>query len=295
MVNDEHVTEPQERAVLFVDICDSTSLYERLGDRAAAARVMGCLERLADCVAEYGGRVIQRVGDELMCAFPTCESALDSAVTMQGLITAEQPQDDIPISLRIGCHFGAVIEDAGDLFGDVVNVGARAAAFAPAGTVIVTEDVVDRVSWPMRHHLRKLGRFAVKGKQLDVGMYELLWRDQSRETIRRPPPGPWTELRLTLRCDRESVELGSHHRRVATIGRDATCDIVVRGDRVSRRHARVELRNAKFVVIDQSLNGTCVEMAGQTISLHREELIISGRGRIHFGEPETCVIEFACG
>lgn len=68
-------------------------------------------------------------------------------------------------------------------------------------------------------------------------------------------------------------------------GRDPASDIVVAGDKVSRHHARIFLRQGKFVLADQSANGTCVRMQHRAeILLHREEFVLLGRGSIGLGQ-----------
>ena len=46
-----------------------------------------------------------------------------------------------------------------------------------------------------------------------------------------------------------------------SIGRDARCDFVIKSKSVSRLHAKIEFRRGKFVIIDQSTNGTFVKTA----------------------------------
>jgi predicted component of type VI protein secretion system len=65
----------------------------------------------------------------------------------------------------------------------------------------------------------------------------------------------------------------------------------------SRLHAKIEFRNGKFVLIDQSTNGTYVRHGtGAEIVLHREENILNGSGTIATGhssrDKEDDVIRF---
>ena len=54
----------------------------------------------------------------------------------------------------------------------------------------------------------------------------------------------------------------------------------------SRVHARIERRRDKFVLVDQSSNGTFVSVQGEPeIQLRREEIILRGRGQVSFGHP----------
>ena len=64
-------------------------------------------------------------------------------------------------------------------------------------------------------------------------------------------------------------------------------------------HARLERRRDKFVLVDQSSNGTYVTVDGEPeIELRREEMILRGRGHLSFGhayEDDTSeVLAFSC-
>jgi len=86
-----------------------------------------------------------------------------------------------------------------------------------------------------------------------------------------------------------------------TLGRDPQCDVVITDKMASRMHARIERRRDKFVIVDQSSNGTYVTVDGEReILLRREELILRGKGHISFGhahQPGTgdAVLRFVCG
>ena len=292
----------ESRAVLFVDICGSTKLYEALGDDLASKRVMRCLEMLRLRVEESLGRVIQRVGDELMCLFDTADSALDAARVMQVSVARQEKLDEPALAIRVGCHFGPVIERAGDLFGDCVNVAARAAAFAEAGQVITTEQTVVELSAVLRDDVRPLGPFAVKGKRQDLKMYEFVWQGREAEltaTVTRTI-GPEGSTRLVLKYAGSERCLNSGDRPTLVLGRDPGCDLVISDPKASRRHARIETRREKFVLIDQSVNGTYVRIAGEDeIVLRHEELILYAHGhfslghRAYGGDPGL-LLEFAC-
>ena len=292
----------QSRVVLFVDICGSTRLYESLGDEAASRQVMRCLELLRSRVEEGSGRVIQRVGDELMCLFDTADSALDAARVMQEYVMSQADELDTPaLAIRVGCHFGPVIERDGDLFGDCVNVAARAAAFAEAGQVITTEQTVAELSGVLRDRVRPLGRFAVKGKRDDLTMYELIWQDSDEHTTATGTRtgGLGRATQLVLRYAGEELSFDSSDRPTLMLGRDATCDVVIANPKASRRHARIEARREKFVLIDQSVNGTYVSIAGDDeIALRHEELILYAYGQISFGrravDEDSELLRFVC-
>lgn len=89
-------------------------------------------------------------------------------------------------------------------------------------------------------------------------------------------------LKLSLRGNAWNMD---EARGEVSAGRDPAGDIVVARDKVSRLHARIFLRHGKFVIADQSANGTFVRMQHRAeIELHREEFVLMGRGSIGLGQ-----------
>jgi adenylate cyclase len=287
------------RAILFADISGSTQLYDTLGDAVAANMIATCLAKLNERVQEAGGRVIQRVGDELMCIFETADAALGAACFMQEWVTRQEMPGEPAIGIRIGCHFGPVIENSGGLFGDAVNIAARVVGMAKSGQVITTEDTANKLSGSLRERVRPLGRFTIRGKREDFAVCELLWQDSEPYTLLgTQSPGTARPKRLVLRHAWREYSLNSADHASLSVGRDAGCDIVIQEPKASRKHARIETRSGRFVLIDQSVNGTYVRIGNEEFPLLREELILYSHGQISFGHRTGSaggsVVEFVC-
>ena len=77
-----------QRAVLFVDVTDSTRLYESLGDTVALALINGVFERLEKIVAKYAGTVVKSLGDGIICVFEDPDNAFRAAVEIQTSVRA---------------------------------------------------------------------------------------------------------------------------------------------------------------------------------------------------------------
>lgn len=94
--------------------------------------------------------------------------------------------------------------------------------------------------------------------------------------------------RLELTWGAHEVEV-TERRPSLTIGRGVMSDIVIKDDKVSRLHARIEYRNAHFSLTDQSGNGTYVtDSAGKTYNISNDTYVLLGTGTISFGiDPET--------
>ncbi len=69
----------EKKAVLFADICGSTSLYEALGDGRAFSEISDRLDRVRKVALSHVGLVLKNIGDEIMCIFPDAILATQAA------------------------------------------------------------------------------------------------------------------------------------------------------------------------------------------------------------------------
>lgn len=279
---------PVNLAVLFADVSGSTRLYEKLGDTRALECIGLCLNIMREVTAEHRGRVVKAIGDELMCVFPIASAAAQAAADMQSRVSMQDAVDGQRLAIRVGLHFGPVLEQANDVFGDSVNVAARMASLANAGQIITTKESVDALPPSLKELTRSLDSISVKGKQEDVAVYEIMWQlgdDLTTLATRMSPARSPSPVRLRLRHGGREVVLGPEQKQLR-LGRDTECDLVIADRKASRQHARIERRRDKYVLVDQSSNGTYVTMHGQPeIRLRREEAVLHGRGSISFGHP----------
>jgi len=287
---------------MFADISGSTQLYDQQGDEIAKQMIDNCLGHLQVVTEAHKGTVIKKIGDELMCRFESVESAIAAARVSQSEIKNLQSLEKIRLSIRVGVHFGEVIEDNDDIFGDAVNVAARMAGIAKGGQIITTEETVNAISVELKSQTRQVDLTRVKGKQEKLAVFEVLW-EQSNEVTRVA-----TELlsrstenpnKLILILGQVRIELKNESETIS-IGRDETCDLVVNAELVSRKHAYCEIRRGKFIIVDQGTNGTYVSAAGQDeVYLRREELALRNKGTISLGKPFSDssndeLIQFEC-
>ncbi|MBS4096229.1 MAG: FHA domain-containing protein [Sulfuricella sp.] len=269
-------------AILFADISGSTRLYETLGDQAALKQIGSCLGELERITRRHAGEVVKTIGDEILCAFPDAASAVEAAMAMQQALLDESG----PLHIRVGLHFGEVIREGGDVFGDAVNLAARLTVLAAADQVITSRATADNLPSHLRANIRQLGQTMVKGKRDAVEICEVVWNNDAEMTL-MPTMLPGVAARtvrigITLNHSGRKLTL-SGQQPVANVGREKDNDLVVDDPMASRRHARIELRNGKFVLVDQSTNGTYVVQGGKTFFLHREELPLAGSGYFTLG------------
>jgi adenylate cyclase len=292
-----------ELAILFADVVGSTRLYEIMGDLRARDMVAICIDVMRGATETHQGTVIKTMGDEIMASFPSADLALNAAAQMQQQISKHsQLQLEVqPVAIRIGCHFGPVVLENRDVFGSTVHTANRMTSQAKAGQIMTTMAMVERLSPQWRAAVRQVDIATLKGQGSEIALYEVLWQTEDITSmvpsiVTTAKSGP--ALRMHLRYQDRDIVLDDQRPSVA-IGRAEDNDVVVKGNLISRIHARIEISRHKFVLIDQSTNGTFVQTEeGDEAFVRRDSLQIKGRGLIGLGKlpeqdaPET--IRFAC-
>jgi class 3 adenylate cyclase len=279
-----------EVAIVFADVVGSTQLYDKFGDTKASETVALCLDVMKDATHQYNGTVIKTIGDEVMSTFPTVEEAMGAAVMMQARISADTKQADrITVSIRIGCHFGPVVQEQNDIFGAAVHTANRMTSQAKARQIVISGGTVEHMSPELKKQTRQIDVATVRGKLDEVALYEFLWNPE--EATSMLPTIEWenqdrkaSKLELSFRD--QTIEV-SDKRKNVIMGRAEDNDLVIKGNLISRIHAKVEMRRGKFMLIDQSTNGTFVlNLLGEETFVRRDSKEISGEGTIGLGRAE---------
>jgi adenylate cyclase len=280
-----------EVAIVFADVVGSTQLYDKFGDTKASETVALCLDVMKDATYQFNGTVIKTIGDEVMSTFPTVEDAMSAAVMMQSRISVDDKQDGrIPVSIRIGCHFGPVVQEKNDIFGAAVHTANRMTSQAKARQIVISGGTVERMKPELRKQTRQIDVATVRGKLDEVALYELLWNPE--EATSMLPTIEWESkakkaARLILEFRDQSVEVNDQCKSVI-MGRAEDNDLVIKGNLISRIHAKVEMRRGKFMLVDQSTNGTFVQnIQGEETFIRRDSAEIRGEGTIGLGRAES--------
>jgi class 3 adenylate cyclase len=279
--------EPQQEefTVMFADVADSTGLYEQLGDIEAQFTISQCLGLVRDLVERTQGRIIKTAGDDIMCMFDRADLALSAACSVQEALSEEMVFDDITVAMHIGVHSGLGLITEGDVFGDIVNVAARVTSAAKAEQILTTKNSIDRLPPNFEAVTRPYDKVQVKGRTEPVDIYEVLWKGAGDVTgVMNVDTFAQGGSILKLRNCGLEFDLKSDMAPFI-IGRDLECCLTVNGTMVSRQHAVIEYRRTKFVLRDQSTNGTYVRPhLGQAFYIRREEVPLMGEGEISLGK-----------
>jgi adenylate cyclase len=275
-------------AILFADVCDSTTIYESIGDARAHAAINRVFGLLGDQVKANAGKVIKTLGDGMVCQFGSADDAFRAACAMQETLTAADADSGPKMMIKVSFTWGPVVTAEGDVFGDTVNVCARLVGAAGPEQVLTTQETIQALSPELRVNCRDLYPVRVKGRAEEVEVCEVLWRSDpdvtevfSRSQI-NAAMREWI-LKLTYGGETIVVEPTS----TVKLGRDKTNEVVVASNKASRVHARIYGRGANFVIADQSSNGTFLAVEGNAheLALRRDEAMLGRRGSIGLGGP----------
>lgn len=279
----------REQCLLFADVAGSTRLYESLGDEQALNIISGILAASSRIVETHGGRVVKTIGDEIMAVFPSADQGAKAASVMMENMESQSRLAGLTLQLRAGLNLGSVIEEAdGDVFGDTVNVAARLIKLASPGQIFLSESTALALNAESQGHTRCLNTIPVKGKTEEITVHELLWKRELASETCLLQPRRTGACELTLWHSGLAIVLNAETP-LATIGRHGESTIVIDDSRVSRRHAKIELRRDKFILCDESTNGTYIQAGNHSgvVSLWREEAVLQGAGFISVGHPLT--------
>jgi len=144
--------------VLFVDIVGSTELAVSIGDSRWRDLLGWFHQYVGQEIDRFRGHLIDTVGDGVFASFDGPARGVRCAVALRNRVAK------LGIKLRAGLHTGEC-EVVGDkLAGVAVNIGARIAATAEAGEILVSSTVKDLVAGSGLRFVSR-GRRMLKGLQ----------------------------------------------------------------------------------------------------------------------------------
>ncbi len=195
--------EVREVSVLFADIVGFTSMSEKLSPNVVALVLNDYLSRMTDVIFKYEGTLDKFIGDAIMAVFGApldmpdhAERAIRTALEMQERLSEwnAERKEGPHLRIRIGINSGkAVAGEIGSMnkreytvLGDTVNTASRLeSGVAKPGMVVIGENTFKMVEGLF--DCRSLGTFSLKGKELEVLVYQVA---DTAEPDPAPPTTP---------------------------------------------------------------------------------------------------------
>jgi adenylate cyclase len=186
----------EERLFLFLDICNSTTIAERIGDLKFHAYLDDFFRIVGRAALDYGGEVHDYIGDEVIVTWPldaNADTALKFFPVLAQRLAACQAQFHrkygYEVAFRAGLHLGPVV--AGEIgevkrkiayLGDTVNTAARLEQLARTSgdCLLASRPVLDRLRLPPELEATSLGLLQVRGKAQPMEVFRLDLRVEPR-------------------------------------------------------------------------------------------------------------------
>jgi TolB-like protein/class 3 adenylate cyclase/cytochrome c-type biogenesis protein CcmH/NrfG len=168
--------------------------YSRLmgGDEEGTHARLSVLfrELLIPAVREHAGVVFKTTGDGLLADFASVVEAVRYGIKVQREVAVRNAglSPEQRISFRIGINLGDVIVDAGEIFGDGVNIAVRLEGLAEPGTIVVSRAVRNHVRDKLNVTFEEMGLQRLKNIARPLRAYRIRPQNDPKQgaKVRRP-------------------------------------------------------------------------------------------------------------
>jgi class 3 adenylate cyclase/CheY-like chemotaxis protein len=154
-------------AILFTDIVGYTAMMQ-LNEMEALSTIKRYTAVLKKYVHAHNGEVANDYGDGSLCVFSSAGEAVQCALEMQ-----QQLQTEPKVPLRIGLHIGEIFFEDGKILGDGVNLASRIQSIGQGNTVLLSEEIQDKIKNNPAFKLVPIGPFEFKNVEKPIKVFAL--------------------------------------------------------------------------------------------------------------------------
>lgn len=126
--------------VLFIDVVQSTQRATAIGDSRWRNLVDSYHRLVGREVARLGGRIVNTAGDGVFATFDGPGRAIKCARAVRDVVGG------LGLAIRCGIHTGECVTEGDDVAGIAVHIGARVAARADPGEILLSSTVKDLIA-----------------------------------------------------------------------------------------------------------------------------------------------------
>jgi adenylate cyclase len=179
----------ERRIIAFIDLRDSTPLAEKLGHKEYFKFIRDFIYYISIGLMEYGGRIYQYVGDEIVVSWPDTRrnakkciyAMIEARKSLNKHMNKFQRKYDVVPEYKVGVHVGEVtIGEIGIIKKDLVMSGDTMNTTARIRTAcnefnqkfIISKDFLDRIQlkdW----QAESLGEIELKGRNSTIELFAL--------------------------------------------------------------------------------------------------------------------------
>jgi adenylate cyclase len=171
------MAEAVERKLTTI-MCADVSGYSRLMEEDEAATLATLKlyrEAMTGLMERHRGRLVSTAGDSLLVEFSSVVEAVQCAVEIQRELASRNRSvpDARRMDFRIGINLGDVMVEAGDLYGEGVNIAARLESLAEPGGICISRTVYDQVRNKLTLGYDFVGEQSVKNMSEPVPVFRV--------------------------------------------------------------------------------------------------------------------------
>jgi len=140
---------------------------------------------ITDLIQQYGGRVVDSPGDNLLAEFASVLDAVNCAVEIQRELAERNAEltENRRMEFRIGVNLGDVVTEGERIYGDGVNIAARLESLAEPGGICISGSVYSQVKNRLKLEYESLGEQEVKNIKEPVSVYRVLMGKEAEESV----------------------------------------------------------------------------------------------------------------
>jgi eukaryotic-like serine/threonine-protein kinase len=157
----------QLAAIMFTDIVGYTTMMEQ-NEKETLDKVEHYKKQQKEKVLQFSGNILKYLGDGSLVLFDSVYLAVECAIAIQLVL-----QKDPKVPIRIGIHTGEVIFSKDDVYGQGINLASRLQQFGIEGSIIISQDVNDKIKNHPELKSVHLGKHTLKNIQKKLDIYAL--------------------------------------------------------------------------------------------------------------------------
>lgn len=275
----ELLPQRRRRAVVFADLVESVSMFDRFEARVLARWRPFVDVARTELVPARGGRMVRTAGDGLLIEAPDAGAAVRIGFALHeyfGRDNAGRPDDEL-MQLRVGIHVADVVIEDRDLQGAGVNLAARLTTLGQPGWTVLSEAARDGLVDELQAEFEDLGPRYVKGLREPVRAYAAHPAPAGGRTRALPSaddlrPAVAVVPFVALPADAEHDALGHAmaDEIIATLARHPALRVLSRHSTAALRGLEVDLAHLHRRIGAPFLLSGRFHVHGQRIRLHAE-------------------------
>ncbi len=165
------MSEPENKrrlsAILAADMVGYTRLMEADEDGTLNAWRLARTKIIEPAIASHHGRIVKLTGDGFLAEFSAVTDAMHCALALQTNLAGGD------LVFRMSVNLGDVVEEAGDIYGEGVNIAARLEGIADPGGICLSASVYEQVKNRLKCDFEDRGKQQLKHVAEPIGVFAI--------------------------------------------------------------------------------------------------------------------------